>query len=87
MHDFIGWIGSTLLAICAIPLAIQAIRNKHIDINSTFLYSWMVGEIASFIYIYGDIILMFNYGVNIICLIPVVVYSYKPNSKKNKHMN
>lgn len=74
MIDFIGLAGSILLAICALPLAIESIANKRIDINLGFLLCWTLGEIFTFIYIFGDWILMLNYGINIFLLIPVWRY-------------
>lgn len=75
MVDFIGWVGSLLLAMCALPLAWEALSKKYITINSTFLLIWTLGEIFTFVYIYGDWILMLNYGINIVLLVPVWWYN------------
>lgn len=74
MVDFIGLAGSILLAICALPLAVEAIANKSISINARFLLIWTLGELFTMVYVWGDWILMINYGVNIILLIPVWKY-------------
>lgn len=70
----IGIIGAILLAGCGIPLMLDAIAYKHIEINTVFLLMWTLGEIFTLLYVWGDVILMLNYGINILCLIPVWWY-------------
>lgn len=74
MVEIIGLAGSILLAICALPLAWQAIAEKQIEINLGFLLCWTLGEVFTMMYVWGDWILMLNYGVNLALLAPVWWY-------------
>ena len=74
MIESIGIIGSILLAVCGLPLAWEALWEKSIDINMRFLYTWTLGELLTLVYVWGDWILMLNYGFNLLCLIPVWYY-------------
>jgi uncharacterized protein with PQ loop repeat len=76
----IGWIGSVLLALCAIPLAWQCYKQKHADgISNMFLAMWLAGEILTAAYVLPkkDYPLLFNYGLNIVCLLVVIRYKIK----------
>lgn len=77
--ELMGWIGSTLLALCAVPLCWEAVWNKTIDINTVFLGVWTLGEIFCYIYVVDkqDWPLTFNYFSNILLLIPVWYYKKK----------
>lgn len=78
--EVIGWIGSILLALCAVPLAWQSFKQKHsIGISNTFLTMWLVGELLTATYVLPkqDYPLLFNYGLNIACLIIVIRYKFK----------
>ena len=68
-----NWLGSILLAICAIPLAIDAIKGRDTKINPWFYWSWFVGEILLALSYYNEPALLVNYSVNIICLVIVGV--------------
>ena len=73
----IGWLGSILFAICAIPQALQSIRDGHSrGLNWGFLVAWLLGEILTLIYIWPkqDYPLMFNYLMNLIFLGIMVRY-------------
>lgn len=77
--ELIGWIGSTLLALCAIPLAWECYKQKHSNgISNTFLAMWLVGEILTFAYVLPkqDYPLLLNYSLNIICLAVVIRYKF-----------
>ena len=79
---FIGWIGSVLLALCAIPLAWQSYKQKHSrGISSLFLAMWFAGELLTTLYILPkkDYPLLFNYGLNIVCLVVVIRYKFEKN--------
>ena len=81
--DKIGWIGSLLLALCAIPQAIESYKTKSsAGLTWGFISMWFVGEICTFIYIIPklDLPLLVNYGANI-CFLTVIIY-YKINPKK-----
>ena len=78
--ELIGWIGSTLLALCGVPLAWQTFKQKHARyMSNTFLAMWLIGEILTFAYVLPkqDYPLLFNYSLNIICLAIVVRYKFK----------
>ena len=79
--EIVGWIGSVLLSICGLPLAIQSFRAKNSDsINSSFLYIWTFGEVFSLIYLLslGEGILLWNYIINLIFLSIIIFYKIKP---------
>lgn len=77
MLTVIGFIGNLLLALCSIPLAYRAYREKSIQIDTLFLLVWSLGEILAFIYILSipNWIIAMNYIVNILGL--AVVWRYK----------
>ena len=78
MLELLGWIGAIALGICALPQAWQSFRTKSSrDINSAFLYLWIVGEIATLIYIClttVQIPLIVNYTFNLMCLLVILFY-------------
>jgi uncharacterized protein with PQ loop repeat len=79
--EIIGWIGSILLALCAVPLAWQSFVQKHSDgISNAFLVMWLIGELLTFAYVLPkkDLPLLFNYGLNIACLVVVIRYKINP---------
>jgi len=78
--EIIGWIGSILLALCAVPLAWESYKQKHSKgISNLFLTMWLVGELLTAAYVLPkqDYPLLFNYGLNIACLVVVVRYKFK----------
>lgn len=77
--DIIGWIGSVLLALCAIPLAWQSYKQKHSNgISNLFLGMWLAGELLTTAYVLPkkDWPLLFNYALNISCLVVVIRYKF-----------
>ncbi len=81
MINFIGIIGSTLLALCGLPQAIQSIRTKSsAGISTLFLLMWGLGEIFVLWYILEtsvDWILITNYVFNIILVGIIAFYKIK----------
>ena len=78
--EFIGWIGSILFAICAIPQAIQSYKQKHSNgVSKLFLTLWLLGEIFTTIYVFPkhDIPLLFNYAVNFACVLVISYYKIR----------
>lgn len=71
----IGWIGSALLSLCALPEVYKTILNKRCDIGWYMLLMWFFGEIAMLIHTvqYEDNPLLVNYLINI-GLISVLMY-------------
>ena len=43
--NFIGWLGSIMLALCAVPEVIQTYRNKRCAVSWGMLILWGGGEI------------------------------------------
>jgi uncharacterized protein with PQ loop repeat len=79
--EFLGWIGSILLAFCGLPQAIESYKTKCSDgLTWGFLFMWLSGEILTFLYVLPklDLPLIFNYSANIIFLIIIVYYKIKP---------
>ena len=80
--DLLGWLGGVLLALCAIPEVISAIRNKRCNLSSGFLWMWYIGEWLILVPILVNSMagfLVFNYTLNI-ALISVLMY-YKYSKK------
>jgi uncharacterized protein with PQ loop repeat len=70
-----GWIGSICLAICAIPQACKSYKEKSSKgIDPWFLGLWGVGEACLIVYNWGDIPLMVNYSVNLVCILVIARY-------------
>lgn len=81
MNEYIGWLGSTFFAICALPQVIQTFRTKRADdLNSLFLLFWLLGEVLTFWYVLYDDVqkgvyhypLYFNYLFNLLMLVYLV---------------
>ena len=55
IHNFIGWAGAFLFAICAIPQVIKTWKTKKAeDLSWLFLLFWLSGELLTFAYIIVD---------------------------------
>lgn len=81
----IGWIGSVLLGICAIPELIRTITTKKCHIGWGMLLTWYFGEIFVLYYIMSSLWsfpLIFNYLLNIIIISIMLFYklTYKRSS-------
>ena len=79
--EYIGWIGSILLAFCGLPQAIESYKTKSsAGLTWSFLIMWGVGEIFTVIYIIPKWHwpLIFNYTANIIFISIIVYYKIKP---------
>ncbi len=68
---YLGFMGSILLALCALPQCIKTYRTKRCDdLSWLFLGMWGFGEIATLLYVYEqhglDPLLFLNYIANII---------------------
>lgn len=75
----IGWIGTQLLAFCAVPAVIQVIYQGHAEGYSFwFIAMWLLGEILTLIYVYvkhnKDLPLLLNYFLNIIFISIIIAY-------------
>jgi uncharacterized protein with PQ loop repeat len=79
--EYIGWIGSILLAFCGLPQAIESYKTKNSDgLTWGFLGMWGMGEIFTIIYILPKWHwpLIFNYTANIIFISIILYYKLKP---------
>ena len=79
--EYIGWIGSILLAFCGLPQAIESYKTKNSNgLTWGFISMWLIGEICTFIYIIPkmDLPLLFNYSANILFLIIIIYYKITP---------
>ena len=79
--EFLGWLGSILLAFCGLPQAIESYKTKCSDgLTWGFLFMWFLGELLTFAYVLPklDLPLIFNYSANIIFLIIIIYYKIKP---------
>lgn len=83
--EAMGWIGSLLFAICALPQAIHSMKNKHSDgLTWSFILMWTFGEIFTLIYAASknDLLpLIANYTLNLVFLTPIIWYKLYRNSK------
>lgn len=86
----LGWAGSILLALCAIPQAYKSFREKRTTgISPTFLWMWLSGEIMAAVYVYYDkysLPLILNYITNIILIMIIIWFVYFPSGDaENKY--
>ena len=49
--EIVSWIGSVLLALCGLPIALEDIKTKKSDINLWFLVMWGLGEAFTLVYV------------------------------------
>ena len=77
--DTIGFLGVLFFAACAVPQAILSYKQGHSEgLSVTFLLLWTFGEIFTLIYVFfklQDLLLMINYGGNLILL--SIIWRYK----------
>lgn len=82
MMEVVGWIGSILFALCAVPQAWQSWRQKHSDgLSWSFLLMWFFGEVLTIIYVLQkeDVApLLANYCFNIALLLVIIWYRLFP---------
>jgi len=88
-NEIIGWMGSILFAICALPQAIHTFRTRKVDdLNELFIWLWFLGEVFTLWYILVDDIsnkvyhvpLYFNYIFNLIMLFYLIFAKYRYNT-------
>ena len=82
MIELIGWIGSTLFALCALPQVIMVWKQKHArGLSWGFLNMWLWGEILCFCYVASQptlqIPLLANYVLNFILLLVIFYFKLK----------
>lgn len=82
MSEILGWIGSILLAFCALPQALESLKNKSSEgITWGFIIMWFLGELFTFIYVLpkSEWPLLFNYFLNIFLIIIIGYYKFFPS--------
>lgn len=80
-YEILGWIGSILLAFCALPQAIDSFKNKSsYGITWGLLLMWGFGEIFTLIYVFPMMkwALIFNYLANLLFLAVIIYYKIFP---------
>ena len=75
--SLMGWTGSIMLALCALPETIKAIRTKKCSLTLTTILLWLFGEVLVLIPICiltpkGWLIV--NYGTNVILTLILLYY-------------
>jgi uncharacterized protein with PQ loop repeat len=92
IENIAGWGGSILLAICALPQAIESYKNKHANgITHGLLWCWMIGEFLTLLYLLlraqstgdYDVPLIVNYATNIFLVAIIMKYKYFPMDVKS----
>lgn len=87
--ESIGWLGFTMLAFCGVLQLLTTLKTKSFDgLSISFIIVWLIGEIFAFIYVTCkgfSFSLLFNYGVNIIVCVWILILFIKhfKNSKKS----
>ncbi len=81
MLEVFGWIGGILLTTCGVPMAWGCYKNGHANgISIPFLWMWFWGEVFVLIYVLPQYLwpLIINYTFNIVLIIIVLWYKYRP---------
>jgi uncharacterized protein with PQ loop repeat len=84
MLDTIGWFGAILFAVCGIPQAWQCWKQGNANgMAWVFLLCWFFGELLTIVYVIPkrDLPLLFNYTINLVCLLIILYYKIRPRSK------
>ena len=90
-HASLGWIGSFLFAICALPQAIKVWQTRSSgDLSWLFLWLWLLGELFTVAYLVVDDVLQevihwplyINYGGNTIIVL-YLLYAKRAYPKSN----
>ena len=72
----LGWLGSILLGVCALPETIRTVQDNRCHVGWGMLLTWLFGEIFVFIHVYfniHDVALLTNYFSNIV-LISIMIW-------------
>ena len=82
MMTILGWAGSILLALCAIPQAYKSYKERQTsDISASFLWMWFIGEWFAMFYIFFEkysLPLLLNYASNIVLIAVIMWFYYFP---------
>ena len=74
------WLGSVCFALCGIEPAWIAWKTKRSDLPWSLLVLWFFGELIYIInsFVIDSYAMLFNYGINFICLIILIYYRVRP---------
>jgi len=82
MINLIGFLGSILLSLSALPQVIASFRRGNSDgISVGMLWFWLIGVLCMFIYNlfkYQDTLICVNYAFNFIFVGIIVYFKYCP---------
>ena len=82
MMTILGWAGSILLALCAIPQAYKSYQERQTsDISASFLWMWFIGEWFAMFYVFFEkysLPLLLNYASNIVLIAVIMWFYYFP---------
>lgn len=87
MYEIIGWVGSIMFAICAVPQAFLSWKQGHSNgLNWLFLGLWLGGELLTTYYVWPkqDWPLLTNYFINMTCLAVILYYKLWPRTPSLK---
>jgi len=79
--NYLGYLGSLLLAFSGLPQAIKSYREgKTGDISHGLLWMWLSGEVLMFLYALPslDVPLLLNFGLNTVLVSIITWYRYFP---------
>ena len=85
MTDLVGWIGSLMLAVCAVPQAYKSYKEGHSEgLSWGLLTLWGAGELLTLAYVLPkmDLPLIVNYLTNILLIGVMVKYKLYPKIKE-----
>jgi len=88
MVEVFGWLAGVLFAVCVIPQALKCWNDGHAEgISSTFLWLWMLAEVAAVIAEGYEplprLFRLFNYSFGIFALTIIFRYKYWPRKVTN----
>jgi hypothetical protein len=71
---FFGWMSTVALVLCGLPEIYSGLKTGTVGSTQGFLYLWLVGEIAGFIYSISlkKLPLILNYGINTIIVMTII---------------
>lgn len=73
----VGFLASALLALCALPAVWSALAHRQCAYDPWFLRLWTAGEVLGLVYVVwlGDLPLIANYGLNLLCCLVLLRYN------------
>lgn len=82
--ELIGYAGSILLGVCAVPLAWDTHRKGYDNTNGPFLYTWFLGDVCMLYHVIANVPfdgpLILNYSFNTLLLLIILKNRFFPRS-------